>query len=81
MEPSAFISWVRRRDREQHEHIPVADRILPLVAQAGQRGMTRYDIGRFVELDPEVLDNLLASLMQAGLLRSSWASGVKVFRA
>lgn len=61
--------------------MPEADKIVPLVAQAGSRGMARGEIGRVIELDREVLDELLAALVSVGLLTASVEDGYQVFRA
>ncbi len=61
--------------------MPEADKIVPLVAQAGSRGMARGEIGRVIELDREVLDELLAALVSVGLLTASVEDGILVFRS
>ena len=68
---------------EQHEHVPVADKVLPLIAQAGQAGMARADIGKAVgdDLDRDALDDLLAGLVEFGLLAVTRENGLLVFRA
>jgi hypothetical protein len=78
-----FTSWVKRRDRERREHVPVADRVFPLVAQAGHRGMTRSEIGKALgdDLDRDALDDLLAGLVEFGLLAATTENGLLVFRA
>jgi hypothetical protein len=78
-----FASWVKRRDREQREHVPVADRVFPLVAQAGHRGMTRSEVGKALgdDLDSDALDDLLAGLVEFGLLAVTREKGLLVFRA
>jgi hypothetical protein len=78
-----FASWVKRRDRERREHVPVADRVSPLVAQAGQPGMTRSEIGKALgdDLDSDALDDLLAGLVEFGLLAVTKENGLLVFRA
>jgi hypothetical protein len=77
-----FASWVRRRDRERREHVPVADRVLPLVAQAGPVGMTRSEIGKALgdALDHDDLDELLAGLVEFGLLILTRENGLLVYR-
>ena len=78
-----FASWVKRRDRERREHVPVADLVVPLVAQAGQAGMTRGEVGKAVgdDLDRDALDDLLAGLVEFGLLTVAKENGLQVFRA
>ena len=79
MDIYTFNSWVQSRDRERHDHIPAADKVLPLIAQAGQRGMSRSEIGKVIELDRDDLDALLAGLVQFGLLRVTRLNGFQVF--
>jgi putative heme iron utilization protein len=78
-----FASWVKRRDRERREHVPVADLLVPLVAKAGDAGITRGEIGKAVgsDLDRDALDALLAGLVEFGLLTMTRQKGLLVFRA
>jgi hypothetical protein len=54
---------------------------VPLVAQAGTRGLTRREVGNGIGLEPGVLDDLLAALVRAGMLYVSAVNGVRVYRA
>ena len=72
----SFKSWDRRRRNLE----PEADRVVPLVAAAGVSGMYRKQLGHAVRLDREVLDELLAGLVQAGLLVVASEDGMAVFR-
>jgi hypothetical protein len=78
-----FQSWLHQRDRQNHDHIPVADKVLPLIAQAGQAGLTRGEIGKLVgdSFDRDALDDLLAGLVEFGLLTVARENGLFVFRA
>jgi len=78
-----FHSWLHQRDRQRHDHLPVADKVLPLIAQAGQAGMTRGEIGKAVgdDLDRDALDDLLAGLVEFGLLAVTRENGLLLFRA
>jgi len=61
---NSFTAWERRR-----RHIsPEPDRILPLIKAAGVSGMTRKQLGGAVDMERDVLDELLAGLVGAGLL-------------
>ena len=75
-----FHSWLHCREREQHDHVPAADLVVPLVAQAGQRGLSRAEIGDVIDLDREELDRLLAALVEFGLLSATTENGLGVFR-
>jgi hypothetical protein len=73
----SFTSWQKRR-----QHLaPEAEKILPLVVGAGTAGMTRKQLGNVIELDREVLDELLAEMVQIGLLTVMWRDGMPVYRA
>jgi hypothetical protein len=78
-----FHSWLHHRDRQQQGHVPAADLVVPLVAQAGRRGMTRGEVGKAVgdDLDRDALDDLLAGLVEFGLLAVTRENGLLVFRA
>lgn len=72
-----FTSWENRR-----RHLdPEAERILPLVVDAGAAGMNRMQIGNAIELDQEVLDELLAGMVEVGLLNVMWRDGLPVYLA
>ena len=81
MDIYSFHSWLQQRDREQHDHIPAADKVVPLVAQAGQRGMTKSKIGGVIDLERDTLSALLDSLVRFGLLTVSQENGIQVYRA
>ena len=72
----SFTSYAQRR-----RHLaPEADRILPLIAAAGTVGMNRKQLGSAVDLDRDVLDQLLAGLVEIGMLAVTWEGGVRVYR-
>jgi hypothetical protein len=81
MTPQSFTAWVQRRERAGHGHVPDSDRIVPLIAQAGSRGMTRREVGHAVRLEPDDLNHLLDALVRFGLLVVGRESGVPVYRA
>jgi hypothetical protein len=54
---------------------------MPLIAAAGTAGMNRQQIGNAVDLDRDVLDQLLAGLINIGLLTVAWKDGVPIYRA
>jgi len=73
----SFTYWERRR-----RHIaPEPERILSLLKAAGSAGMTRKQLGAAVDLDRDVLDELLAGLVSAGLLAQAREGGGPVYRA
>ncbi len=73
----SFNNWMRRR-----RHIsPESERILPIVKAAGAMGMSRKQIGHAVDLDRDVLDDLLAAMIGAGMLILSRDARGSVYRA
>jgi len=74
---TSFTTWERRRRHQR----PKADMILPLIATSGLTGMNRRQIGNAVGLDRDVLDELLAGMVDLGLLSLGWRDGVAVYRA
>ena len=73
----AFSSWVQKRQIKP----PEADRLSPLIVQAGQQGISRGEIGRAIALDRDALDALLDGLVQFGQLRIDVLNGSRVYRA
>ena len=73
----SFTFWEEQRRHQRS----VADRILPLVAAAGQAGMNRGQIGNAVGLDRDVLDELLAGMVGVGLLMLSRDARGPVYRS
>ena len=73
----SFTSFERRRRLQR----PKADMILPLIATSGLTGMTMKQIGSAVDLDRDVLDELLAGMVDLGLLTLVLRDGVPVYRA
>jgi len=71
-----FETWVQK----QQIKTPEADRILPLIAQAGPQGISRGEIGRAIKLDRAVLDSFLDGLVRVGLLRLVAVNGIRIYR-
>ena len=80
MNAPTFSAWVRQRDDQRRGHVPYADRIVPLIAQAGAAGMSRTQLGHAVRLDPVALNHLLDGLVQAGMLAMAWDGWSLIFR-
>ena len=72
----SFTSWDKRRRHQR----PEADRILPLVAAAGQAEMNRGQIVNAVDLDHDMLDELLTGMVSVGLLTVTAGVGGPVYR-
>jgi len=75
----SFNSWLQRRHKK-HGLALEADKIIPLVAQAGAAGMDRRQLGNAIKLEREVLDELLDGLVELGWLAVASEDGIKVFR-
>jgi hypothetical protein len=61
--------------------IPDHQKLMLALAQAGQRGLTRAEIGGLVDLDAKVLEELLAALVRSteiGIVQRT--DGQRVFR-
>ena len=76
MLPHSFASFLDRRNQA----IPEADRIVPIIAQTGARGMSRGELGGVIGLERDSLDALLDGLVQFGLLTMAQVHGVRVYR-
>lgn len=74
-----FETWFRRH-RSLNHLAPEADKILPLVADAGETGMSRRQLGHALDLDRETVDELLDGLVRAGLLVVTYEDGLPVYR-
>lgn len=71
-----FSHWLRQRHL-RHD----SDNILPLVAAAGSQGISRKALGSVIDLDPNTLDGLLATMTALGMLSINIVDGVPVYRA
>ena len=69
-----FHTWRNR------ETIPLADQIVPIIAQRGAQGMSRGEIGRLVPLERDTLDDLLDGFVRAGMLVVTDVNGVRAYR-
>ena len=75
-----FSTWLA----ERHHRTPVLtfpNALVPVIAQAGTKGITRHELGRAVDLDPQLLDRLLAAFVGIGQLTVSRGNGGLVYRA
>ena len=73
----AYSTWAQK----QKLKVPEADRILPLISQAGPRGISRGEIGRASKLDRDALDSFLDGLVRVGVIQVTLEGGIRVFRA
>lgn len=65
MEISTFHIWLEQQQKPVH--IPDADRLLLLIRSAGTSpGISRKRLGHVIDLEPRLLDQLLAALVQLG---------------
>jgi hypothetical protein len=79
MDITSFFAFSRRR-QTRDDLTPESDKVVPLIAQAGQKGMTRAEIGGVIDLDREVLDSLLLSLLKFNILSLSTNHRGPVYR-
>lgn len=68
-----FHSWLHQRDRQEHDHVPVTEKVVPLIVQAGPVGLSRAEIIEALgdSLDRDALAGLLATFVESGLLTTS----------
>ena len=71
-----FSSWIQK----QQIKTPEADRILPLIAQAGPQGISRGELGKAIKLDRQVLDEFLDGLVRIGVVQMTNQNGIKTYR-
>ena len=62
-----FIQWLHQRQRKQQDYVPEPDKVMPLIAQAGARGMTRSQVGKVIDLDRDTLSASLDGLLPFSL--------------
>lgn len=74
----SFTEWERQRRRNIS---PEADRIYPMVKAADIYGMSRMQLGHAVDLDRDILDQLLAGLVSAGILTMTNGVNGPVYRS
>jgi len=72
-----FSTWIQKREVKP----PEADRLLPLIAQAGKQGMNRGQIGAATTLERDVLDSFLDGLVRVGVLTVVDQGGLRIYRA
>ena len=77
MSLTPFETWVQK----QQIKTPEADRILPLISQAGPQGISRGEIGKAITLDRQVLDDFLDGLVRIGVVQITDKNGIRVYRA
>ena len=75
-----FQTWVQRRDREQREHVPEVDKIIPLV-QAVPGGRARAEIAGAIDLDRDTLSAVLDAFVRSGLLTVRRENGIEIYQA
>ncbi len=80
MKLTSFLSWLYRKENRPDRHIAQADKLMPLLQQAGPGGMTRRQLGSAVDLDPNILDELLAALVSSGIVSLDQVGGGPRYR-
>lgn len=78
MHTPSFCSWVEDRHPRLDSHISQADKIVPLLQQAGPAGMTRRQLAGAIDLEREMVDALLTALLDTGQIRFDGAGRYRV---
>jgi len=73
---TSFATWLQSKHR-----MPEADRVVPLIVQAGPEGLSRGQIASAIDLERDTLDELLGGLVRFGTLVVTSQDGVLVYRA
>lgn len=76
-----FHKWVRLRDARPPKQMPECDRILQVVAAAGNRGISRGDLGQEIKLDRNTLTDLVAAYLRLGQITVTQENGDEVIRS
>ena len=81
MNTKSFLSWVQHRQQRPDSNISQADKLVPLLKQAGPTGMSRRQLAGAIDLPPSLVDGLLAALLDTGQIRIDVAGGIRTYRA
>ena len=73
----SYSTWIQKQKAKP----PEADRLIPLIHQAGAAGISRGEIGSAIKLDRDVLNDLLAGLVRFGVLTVVDQGGLRSYRA
>lgn len=84
-ERRAYISYGHSTWLNERQHrmpvLTVPYGLVPMVARAGQEGLTRKEIGHAAKMDATLLDQLLAALVSTGQLTVGVVGDERVYRA
>lgn len=76
-----YLSWVQHRQHRPDSNISQADKVVPLLKQAGAAGMSRRQLAGAIDLPPSLVDGLLAALLDTGQIRIDVVGGIHTYRA
>ena len=76
-----WLEWHHYATKKTGPVVPQADRVMHLIQQAGQQGISRCDLGAAIKLDRETLDDQLAALADSGWITVSMEGDFRVYRA
>jgi hypothetical protein len=76
-----FADWIAARESTHRPEISQSYCLLPTISATGRRGITRRELGKRFDLEPGILDQLLAALVGVGLVTAVRQGGQIVFRA
>ena len=75
-----FHTWLVERERH-HPVVAAPYNVLPVIVRSGVQGITRRELGEVIDLEPHVLNGLLASLAGIGLIAMAVEDGQTVLRS
>ena len=76
----SFLDWFFQQPPSQDSPSD-ADRLMTIIAGAGDCGMTSREIHRCVDIPSDLVDRLLVLFVQAGQLVASEEQGMTVYKA
>ncbi len=74
-----FTAWLE--SRTDQPPLPETTRLTRLIATAGPNGVTARDLRRAVDLDRDLVDQLLAAMVAAGIVATATVDGETVYYA
>jgi hypothetical protein len=79
MTTAAFSKWINRT--KAGPKMPEADQVVPIIRNAGTRGISWQRLTGLLDLEPKLLHRLLSALVDAGQIVAVWQDGCLMFRS
>ena len=79
---TTFANWLT--ERESLDISPVLTppwSVVPTIAAAGAKGMSRAELGKAIGLEPHLLNRLLSELISIGWITATEEGGWTIYRA